>query len=613
VTNSVLAKLAVNISANNAAFLKGIADSNRGLNSFVGNVTKLAGSLGIAFGTQQIASFALEISKISGEAQGVRAAFERLPQSTKLMNDLKDATGGTVSELDLMKRAVQANNFEISLAALPRLLEFATLRAQQTGQSVDYLVDSIVTGIGRKSKLILDNLGISAVQLNEALGGASTAASTIGEVADAVGAIAEKNLANMASFSDNASTKLQKLGASWVNMKVAIGDAANGTGILGKSVDALSASLDLLASKDITWFEKLSALLGGPGGASSAVVNAVINNQKRMREEAEKQKQIIQEVDRAYVEFNKNIDAYGRAITTHIFRTELLAEFQKRLVDEQKSSIETIETLKQKQDELNTLFDQTDKNDQKELSNIGAQIIAIGKQIEALEKLRKSKEDPLKGKLGFFPDLEAEGSTNPNLRNEQAANDAAAFRKELEKVALTAEFAGGAVLQMEENTTQAAQNIKNEWIDIGPMIANSIADIAYQFGQAAVGADDFGKAILNSLAGFAQAFGAALIATGIGKITFDSFSGPAMIAAGAALVAVAGATKGIINNRPNLSRSGGSGSRSSFSAGGSPQFSSVSGSMQNSAPQLITILKGADLWVMQQNYQSGNQWTRAVG
>ena len=156
----------------------------------------------MAFGAKELASAAIELSRISGEAEGVKNAFDRLPKSVQLMTDLKAATGGTVSELELMKRAVQASNFDISLEALPKLLEFATLRAQQTGQSVDYLVDSIVMGIGRKSKLILDNLGISAVALGAKLHGVSAEASSVGEVARAVGEIAQESLANMAGFAD---------------------------------------------------------------------------------------------------------------------------------------------------------------------------------------------------------------------------------------------------------------------------------------------------------------------------------------------------------------------------------------------------------------------------
>jgi hypothetical protein len=608
-TNSVLAKLAVNISANTAAFNKGLNDARRDLSDFTGNLTKLAGAVGIAFSVKEVASFALEVGKLAGQAEGVRAAFERLPNNVKLMEELKRATGGTVSELDLMKRAVQANNFEISLAALPRLLEFATLRAQQTGQSVDYLVDSIVTGIGRKSKLILDNLGISAVQLNEALGGASTNASSIGEVADAVGRIAEKNLASMAGWAENASTKVQRLDASWQNFKVTLGDIVNNAG-LPSWLDKVNAKLEDINEKlkHGTTMKELEARM-------KAFNFFFGTREKRDGRSADFFKE-LKDLEAHAARLNAKVivleDNTGKMMA--MFDTRSKHTWVKATDEEAEKLVETLETLKAKLDEQNLLFEQTDKTDKKKLENIGAEIIAINKQIEALERLRKAQKDPLEGKLGFFPDLEAEGSTNPNLRNEQAANDAAAFRKELEKVGTTAEFAGGAVIQFEENATNAAKNIKNEWIDIGPMIANTIADMAYQFGQAAAGADDFGKAILNSLAGFAQAFGAALIATGIGKITFDSFSGPAMIAAGAALVAIAGATKGIINNRPNLSRSGGGGSRSSsFSGGGSPNFSSVSGGMQNSAPQYIAVVKGADIWLAMSNYQNGNIFTRAVG
>ena len=66
-----------------------------------------------------------------------------------------------------MTAAVQANDFRIPLEDLGKYLEFAQLKAQQTGQSVDYMTNSIVTGLGRKSPLILDNLGISAAEISE--------------------------------------------------------------------------------------------------------------------------------------------------------------------------------------------------------------------------------------------------------------------------------------------------------------------------------------------------------------------------------------------------------------------------------------------------------------
>jgi hypothetical protein len=235
--------MAVQISANTADFNRTLKDASGNLKGFTSNVQSAAGAIGIAFGVQQVSQFAIELTKLAGEAEGVRAAFERLPDSVSLMARLKEATHNTVSELDLMKRSVMAANFGISLEALPKLLEFATLRAQQTGQSVDYLVDSIVTGIGRKSKLILDNLGISAVQLDEALGGASTAASSIGEVAEAVGKIAQESLGKMGEYSNNAATQIQQLSAAWEDLKVKAGSSIASIIADPKNANALLTNL----------------------------------------------------------------------------------------------------------------------------------------------------------------------------------------------------------------------------------------------------------------------------------------------------------------------------------------------------------------------------------
>ena len=56
---------------------------------------------------------------------------------------------------------------------LASLFEFATQRAADTGEAVDYIVESLFRVYGRKSSLVLDNLGISAIQLRDELNGLS--------------------------------------------------------------------------------------------------------------------------------------------------------------------------------------------------------------------------------------------------------------------------------------------------------------------------------------------------------------------------------------------------------------------------------------------------------
>jgi hypothetical protein len=645
--NSVLAKLAVIISANAAEFNRTLSATQRSLTGFTNGITKIAGTLGIAFGTQQVISFAFEVSKLAGEAEGVRAAFERLPNSTKLMEDLKEATGGTVSELGLMKRAVQASNFDISLAALPKLLEFATLRAQQTGQSVDYLVDSIVTGIGRKSKLILDNLGISAVQLNEALGGASTAAASIGEVADAVGKIAEANLKNMAGFSENAATKVQRLEASWVNVKVAIGDAANGTGVLAGAIDGLGKQMDVLSSANIPLYLKALNLVSF--GLYTAQLQQIdfIKNQVKINQEQAKQAQIIREVDRYFKEFNGDIDAYAKTIQTHIYRTELLAEFTKRLNNENKNQLETYAQLKEIQDELNQQFETaTSRNDIKELQNIGDKIKAIQKQIDALDALRKAQKpgkDPLEGKFQFIPDLEAEGSLNLELRNEQDANQLKELTKTLGEVATSAEFAGGAVIQLENQTGESTKKMKEGWIDLSGSISNAIIGIAESLGELISGTNaefeqakqrlgelkkgtdeyekqlevvaaarpDFGKNMINILVSFARQVGEILVGIGTAMLAAQkAISNPyTAIAAGIALIALSGA----LSTKLNGAQSGFNSGSGSSGSGGRSAFSAVSANSQVQDNKIIaeTIIRGQDIYVVLKNYEQGKQYTSA--
>lgn len=97
----------------------------------------------------------------------VSLGFENLTRAAGLNAEsylarLKEATGGTVSELELMKQA-NTSSFLVGkeiMTKLPELFEIARASARVTGQSVDYLTNSIVLGIGRQSKMILDNLGI---------------------------------------------------------------------------------------------------------------------------------------------------------------------------------------------------------------------------------------------------------------------------------------------------------------------------------------------------------------------------------------------------------------------------------------------------------------------
>ena len=225
--NRTLGTITTMLTLNNSAFKKGIGNSKKSVNKFSKGVSNLGGMIAGAFAARSIINFASEASKLAGIMEGVKKAFDRIKPSINFLNELKIATAGTVSELNLMKRAVMASNFNIPLSELATLLKFATKRAQETGESVDYLVNSVVIGIGRKSPLILDNLGISAVDLRQKLENVGHSGATVGDVAKAVGEIATDAMEKMGDVTETTAIRQERLNASIVDMKVELGNAAN--------------------------------------------------------------------------------------------------------------------------------------------------------------------------------------------------------------------------------------------------------------------------------------------------------------------------------------------------------------------------------------------------
>jgi hypothetical protein len=163
---------------------------------------------------------------LAGQADGVRVAFQRMAPAG-MLEDLRKSTRGTVSDLELMQNAVKAGNFGIPLKEMGTLLQFASRRAQETGESVDYLVQSIVTGIGRKSPMILDNLGISTSRLKAEFKGAAIEAQSIADVTAAVAKIAKEEMSKAGTATITAADAAAQVTAQMTNLQVAIGDRLN--------------------------------------------------------------------------------------------------------------------------------------------------------------------------------------------------------------------------------------------------------------------------------------------------------------------------------------------------------------------------------------------------
>ena len=183
-----------------------------------------------AFAAEKVISFAKEAAELADKARGVKVAFEQLNNVS--LQKLREATSNTVNDLTLMQAAVRADKFKIPLEQLAGFFKFASIRAKETGQSVQFLVDSIIDGIGRKSPLILDNLGLSATRLQSEF-------KKTGDFAKAAGNVINVELQKASGTMQSAASASEQLSTSIENFQLAIGTLIN-EGFLDDFKDFLS-------------------------------------------------------------------------------------------------------------------------------------------------------------------------------------------------------------------------------------------------------------------------------------------------------------------------------------------------------------------------------------
>ena len=230
-------------------FRKGLANADNSLKKFSRQLTNLGGLIGASFAGAQIISFTKEAVTLGSQMEQVAQGFKRFGSEMDLER-LRESTKGLVTDLELMKATVQAGNFGIPIQEMGDLLEFAQRRAAESGVSVDYLVNSIVVGIGRKSPKILDNLGISAARLSEAFNGAAVEAQSIGDVTQVVSDIAREELAKMGEYVDTAADKVKRFETSWDNFKTSFGQTIGP--VVAGFLDWMAGALEEMANFSTT-------------------------------------------------------------------------------------------------------------------------------------------------------------------------------------------------------------------------------------------------------------------------------------------------------------------------------------------------------------------------
>lgn len=127
----------------------------------------VAGGAALVAATAQAATFGAQVDKVT-------TSFEQLAQQSgttgdALLGALRTGAAGEIDDLNLKLAANRANLLGVAKSAdeFSKLFQIARARSQALGTTTTDAFNDLVTGLGRGSPLILDNLGIM-VKLGEA-------------------------------------------------------------------------------------------------------------------------------------------------------------------------------------------------------------------------------------------------------------------------------------------------------------------------------------------------------------------------------------------------------------------------------------------------------------
>ena len=128
----------------------------------------------------------------ASEFQGISTDFSRMTDQIgidgdKLIDKLNEVSMGTVSNTDLMLSVNKAMALGVgnNIDDITKLMEIARLKGRALGLDTTQAFNDIVTGIGRGSPLILDNLGIIIKQEAAQKAYAKQLGKTVDEMTDA--------------------------------------------------------------------------------------------------------------------------------------------------------------------------------------------------------------------------------------------------------------------------------------------------------------------------------------------------------------------------------------------------------------------------------------------
>ena len=207
------------------------------------------GMAAVAIGV--IADTGLELTKLGAQAIRVEDGFRSLMTSIgetsgSALDKLRAASLGTIDDTNLMLSANRAVMLGVADSAdeMARLLSAAAARGRNLGVGTEQAFNDIVTGIGRMSPLILDNLGIVTGGEKAFEAYAASIGKTAEQLTDAEKKqfLVNKVLSDATPLANDAASAFERLAAQQTNFRTNLGKSlaafANMSGIADALADA---------------------------------------------------------------------------------------------------------------------------------------------------------------------------------------------------------------------------------------------------------------------------------------------------------------------------------------------------------------------------------------
>lgn len=191
-------------------------------NTILGSITAVIGLSAVFSRLQSEIGAGVESSK---KMEGVEQAWNNAfgSDAEAKLQRLRVATNGLVTDLDLMKGGIKGANTNIAFEDLEKMFSFAQKRALQTGEDVNFLFNSVIEGVSKKSTQVLDNLQISASDIRATFGDANTAMMSSGEYASKVAGLLERESAKIGTIQGKNAEQIDRNKVSWENLRTELG------------------------------------------------------------------------------------------------------------------------------------------------------------------------------------------------------------------------------------------------------------------------------------------------------------------------------------------------------------------------------------------------------